>query len=61
MVFVPRSDTSYEAIVAILDASRNIEKTDPVLSVPNEKTGVQEQLKILFNDIVFGNLLGGTD
>ncbi len=58
IILVPKKDTSYEVIVAILDTSKVLDKTDPIISVKNEKTGVQEQVKTLFGDIVFGNLLG---
>jgi len=61
IIIVPGSDTPYEAIVAVLDAARSLDRTDPVLSIRNEKTGVQEQVKRLFPETVFGNLLGGTD
>ena len=59
MILVPKSNTPYETIVAVLDAARELDKTDPVISVRNEKSGVQEQVKQLFPDTVFGNLLGG--
>lgn len=58
IVLVPRGNTSYDAIVGILDASRNFEKTDLPIVVTNPQTGVQEQAKTLFGDVVFGNLLG---
>ncbi len=61
LILVPRADTSYETIVAVLDAARSLDRTDPVLSILNEKTGVREQVKQLFPETVFGNLLGGTD
>jgi len=61
IIIVPRASTSYDQIVTVLDASRNLEKTDPVIAIKNETTGVQEQVKKLFPDTIFGNLLGGDE
>ena len=61
IIIVPKASTSYDSIVAVLDGARSLDKTDPVISVKNEKTGVQEQVKLLFPETVFGNLLGGEE
>ena len=61
IIFVPKSNTSYDTIVMVLDAARVFDKTDPVISVVNEKTKVQEQVKEFFPDVIFGNLLGGDE
>lgn len=61
IVLVPKSVTSYDTIVAVLDATHNLEKTDPVISAPNPTTQVQEQVKSIFPDVIFGNLLGGDE
>lgn len=61
LILVPKGVTSYDTIVTVLDAVKNLEKTDPVIVVKNEKTGVEEQAKTLFGEIVFGNLLGGDE
>ena len=58
IILVPQKNTSYDTIVTVLDASKALDKTDPVIVVKNEKTGVQEQAKNLFSEVVFGNLLG---
>ncbi len=58
IIIVPKGDTTYETIVSVLDSARGLDKTDPVLSMKNSKTGVQEQIKALFPETVFGNLLG---
>ena len=58
IILVPQKATSYDTIVMILDAAKAYEKTDPVIVVKNEKTGVEEQSKNLFGEVVFGNLLG---
>lgn len=61
IVFVPKGNTSYDAIVVASDAVRTFEKTDPVIAIKNPQTGVQEQAKQLFGEVVFGNLLGGDE
>ena len=58
IILVPNKNTSYDTSVAVLDASKTLDKTDPVMVLKNEKTGVQEQVKTLFGEVVFGNLLG---
>ena len=61
IILVPKGTTSYDTIVQVLDAAKNLEKTDPVITTTNEKTGVKEQVKQLFSEVVFGNLLGGDE
>lgn len=61
LILVPSGVTSYDTIIAVIDAVKNLEKTDPVIVIKNAKTGVEEQAKYLFGDIVFGNLLGGDE
>lgn len=59
IILVPQSNTSYESIVSVIDSVKHLEKTDPLISTANPATGVQEQVKELFHETVFGNLLGG--
>ena len=61
IAFVPKGGTTYDDIVQILDSVRNFDKTDPPVAVLNEKTGVSEQAKQLFGDVIFANLLGGEE
>lgn len=61
IILVPQGVTSYETIVQVIDAVKNLEKTDPIISIKNEKTGIQEQARYLFSEVVFGNLLGGDE
>lgn len=61
LILVPKSSTSYDLIVGVIDAAKNLDKTDPVIVVKNEKTGVEEQAKYIFGEVVFGNLLGGDE
>ena len=58
IVLVPKGSTSYDLIVSVIDAAKSLDKTDPVIQVKNEKTGVDEQAKYLFGEVVFGNVLG---
>lgn len=58
VVFAPASGVNYDTLIAVLDSIRTIEATDPPIFVKNAKTGVDEAIKALFPDILFGNLLG---
>jgi biopolymer transport protein TolR len=58
LVVMPKANVSYETLVEVMDAARNVEKTDGVISVPNA-SGVPEQVDILFKNVVFGNIIGG--
>ena len=57
VVFVPTAAMNYDTIVAMMDAIRVLEPTDPPIFAPNPQTGTDEPLKALFPQIVFGNLL----
>ncbi len=58
VVIAPTAGTSYDVLVSLMDTIRLIEKTDPVISAKNKDTGVDETVKLLFPEVVFGNLLG---
>ncbi len=58
VILVPNDTTPYDTIIGLMDAIRLLEKTDPPMSAVNPETGVDEQVKTLFSDVVFGNLLG---
>jgi len=58
VVLVPSASTSYDVLVSVMDAVRNLEATDPPIFKTNEKTGLDEPLKALFPEVIFGNLLG---
>lgn len=57
-VVVPNKNSPYDQMVAVMDAIRTLEPTDPPIFFNNEKTGMEEPVKILFPKILFGNLLG---
>ncbi len=58
IVFVPSASTNYDSMISIMDSMRMLEATDPTLYVKNPTTGIEEPTKLLFPDVVFGNLLG---
>ena len=58
VVLVPAGNTSYDILVSVMDSVRGLEPTDPPLFRANPDNGIEEPVKVLFPDIVFGNLLG---
>lgn len=58
IVFAPESSVNYDELVSVMDAARVLETTDGPIALKNPKTGVDEVVKDLFPEIVFGNLLG---
>lgn len=60
VVIVPTAATNYDLLIAVMDTLRVLDPTDPPIFVKNEKTGIDEQTKLLFPDVIFGNLLGDT-
>ncbi len=58
VVIVPFPGATYDVLVSTMDTVRVLEPTDPPIFVKNEKTGNDEPLKLLFPDVIFGNLLG---
>lgn len=58
VVLAPTGSTSYDSLVASMDVIRMLDATDPPIIVKNAETGVDEALKLLFPEVVFGNILG---
>ena len=58
VIIVPNKMTTYDTIIAVMDASRTLEGTDLAIFVKNPATGVDEPVKALFPEVIFGNLLG---
>ena len=58
IVLVPYPGATYDILVATMDIVRLLDATDPALFKKNEKTGNDEPMKLLFPEVVFGNLLG---
>jgi biopolymer transport protein ExbD len=60
VVMVPMAGMNYDLLITLMDSMRMVDPTDPPIIAKNEKTGVDEQTKTLFPDVIFGNLLGDT-
>ncbi|MBC7386827.1 MAG: biopolymer transporter ExbD [Cryobacterium sp.] len=58
VVLAPTGSTSYDSLVAAMDGIRMLDAIDPPIIVKNAKTGVDEALKLLFPEVIFGNILG---
>jgi biopolymer transport protein ExbD len=58
VVLAPAGNMNYDHLVAAMDAIRVLEKTDPAIYAKNPTTNIDEQVKNLFPDVMFGNLLG---
>ena len=57
VVIVPTKVAPYDSLISLMDAARTMETTDAPIYLKNDKTGVDEPLKLLFPKIIFGNLL----
>ncbi len=60
LVIVPARETAYDSLIAVMDSVRLLAPTDAPIYLKNEKTGIDETVKTLFPQVVFGNLLGDT-
>ena len=58
VVMVPQPAVNYDTLVAVMDAARMLEKSDTPVFFKNKATGVDEVAKVLFPEVIFGNLLG---
>ncbi len=58
VVLAPSGSISYDSLIASMDGIRLLDATDPPIIVQNAETGVDEALKFLFPEVVFGNILG---
>ncbi|MBT3981115.1 MAG: biopolymer transporter ExbD [Bacteriovoracaceae bacterium] len=56
VILEPLVNISYEKIVKIMDTVRTLKNTDDALYKVN-KSGIEERLKLLFDKIIFGNLM----
>jgi biopolymer transport protein ExbD len=55
VIFEPTTNLSYADIVKIMDAARMLKHTDPAIYVQS-KDGIDEKIKELFSNIIFGNI-----
>ena len=58
VVLAPAGSVNYENIIGAMDSIRLFEPTDPPIFAKNKTTGVDEPVKLLFPDVMFGNILG---
>lgn len=58
VVLVPNAATNYDIIVSVMDVLRTLDPTDPAIYHKNPQTDVDEAVKVLFPEVIFGNLLG---
>jgi biopolymer transport protein ExbD len=58
VVMVPYAGASYDTLIAVMDAMRMVEPGDTPIFAKNAKTGIDEAIKALFPEVIFGNLLG---
>jgi len=59
IVLVPHAALPYDLLVGVLDAVRLLGPTDEPVYAEDERTGVDREVRRLFPDVIFGNLLGG--
>lgn len=60
VVIAPYAGLNYDTLIVVMDAVRVVEPTDPPLFRKNPQTGIDEPVKTLFPNVIFGNLLGNT-
>ncbi|MBN21062.1 MAG: hypothetical protein CL678_07220 [Bdellovibrionaceae bacterium] len=58
VVLAPFAGATYDTLIAIMDSLRSLEQTDPPIYAKDKESGLDVQVKKLFPEIVFGNLLG---
>lgn len=56
IIFEPVGDLTYEEIVKVMDAVRQLNRTDEAIYKTN-KDGIDEKVKTLFSKIIFSNLM----
>lgn len=57
IVFAPLKTANYELLIMLMDNMRMLEPTDPAIFAKNLQTGVDIPIKMLFSEIVYGNLM----
>jgi biopolymer transport protein ExbD len=56
LVLMPEIQVPYDHLIQFMDHVRLFEATDSAIFVKNEQTGVDEQVKEFWSNLVFGNL-----
>lgn len=59
LVLMPATLSSYGDLISLMDISRVLDISDEPIIHKNPANGVDEDVRVLFPKIVFGNLLGG--
>jgi biopolymer transport protein ExbD len=60
IIIVPYSGVTYDTLISTMDTMRLVDPTDPPMFRKNQTTGIDEPIKQLFPEVIFGNLLGDT-
>jgi biopolymer transport protein ExbD len=60
VIIVPYSGVTYDTLITTMDAMRMMDPTDPPQFRKSQTTGIDEPVKQLFPNVIFGNLLGDT-
>lgn len=55
IIFMSNADISYEELVKIMDAVRDLKATDPEIWIKSETGGADIKVTTLFNNIIFGD------
>lgn len=55
IIFMSNTDISYEELVKIMDAVRDLKATDPEVWIKSENGGADIKVLTLFNNIIFGD------
>ncbi len=59
ILFKPADGVSYQEIVKVMDASREFTANDPKLYIKDKETNESVELKVMFPDLIFNNILEG--
>lgn len=57
LVIVPGGGVTYDVLIDVMDSVRAMGPSDPPLFHKNLTTGIDEAIKALFPEVIFGNLL----
>ena len=58
IVLEPYASATYDILISVMDSMRMVDAGDPPLFRKDPATGNDQAVKVLFPDVIFGNLLG---
>jgi biopolymer transport protein ExbD len=58
VILSPSTGSTYDVMISVMDVARMLQATDAPIYRKNPTTGVSEPLKVLFPEVIFGNILG---